>query len=103
MLGWLYPQTEGTSVMPVTFRSNKRNCPPARLTAAHGATREAAMAAFAQAWCSEDLAAGVVPACHTWGRLARSAPHSDRITAPARAGMHFAAAERHRAGDRGFP
>jgi hypothetical protein len=61
------------------------------------------MAAFAQAWCSEDLAAGVVPACHTWGRLARSAPHSDRITAPARAGMHFAAAERHRAGDRGFP
>ena len=54
-------------------------------------------------WRSEDLAAEVIPNCRTWGRLARSAPHSDRITAPARAGMHFAAAERHRAGDRGFP
>src|SRR5215468_11719482 len=100
---WLYPQTDGTSVTPVTFWSNKGNCPPARLTAAHAAAREAAMAAFAQPWRRKGLAAGVIPNCHMRGRLAGSAPHSDRITAPARAGRHFAVAERHRAGDRGFP
>ena len=66
------------------------------------------MAAFAQTWRSKDLALGRSggggdPNCHTWGRLARSAPHSDGITASARAGTHFGAAEHHRAGDRGFP
>jgi hypothetical protein len=58
-LDWLYPQTEGTSVTPVTFRSNKGNDGPSAVEPqAYGAAREAAMAAFAQVWRSEDLAAG---------------------------------------------
>jgi len=60
-------------VTPVTFWSNKGNCPPARLTAAHAAAREAAMAAFAQPWRRKGLAAGVIPNCHMRGRLACSA------------------------------
>src|SRR5712691_9662133 len=59
---WLYPQTEGTSVTPVTFWSNKGSCPSARpnrtptVRPARPPWRHSRRLGAPKIWRSEDLA-----------------------------------------------